>query len=73
MHVLDNLEVVLVDGSGTLASQVEAQQRQQPVVERFACAKLLRAGAQRDSTQAEQLPNTADALDRLPWSATARK
>jgi hypothetical protein len=31
MHVFDKLEVVLVDDSGTLASQVEAPQRQQLV------------------------------------------
>lgn len=41
MHVLDHLELVLVDDSGALASQVEAQQRQQLVVERLCDANIL--------------------------------
>jgi len=41
MDVLDDLELVLVDDGAALAPQIEAQQRQQLVVERFRDAKVL--------------------------------
>jgi hypothetical protein len=41
MHVLDHLELVLVDDGAALAPQVEAQQRQQLVIERLCDAKVL--------------------------------